>query len=207
MLFFVLGRIFSLFLDVIAVAQHADHEKDLEIVLLRQQLRILQRKHPHPPRVSRLEKLGLAILTARLIALGSDARSRVAHAVLVFKPDTVLKWHRELVRCKWTFLRRRPAGRPPVSPQLEALILRLANENPRWGYSKLHGELLKLGYTIGRSTVRDVLKRRRVPPAPQRVQRSTRWRTFLGHYKQQILACDFFTVETAWLKTIYVFFF
>ncbi len=87
------------------------------------------------------------------------------------------------------------------------MILRLAKENPRWGYSKLHGELLKLGFTIGRSTIRAVLRRGRVPPAPQRAQRGTSWRTFLGHYKQHILACDFFTVETAWLKTIYVFFF
>ncbi len=80
-------------------------------------------------------------------------------------------------------------------------------ENPRWGYSKLHGELLKLGFTTGRSTIRAVLRRGRVPPAPQRAQRGTSWHTSLGHYKQHVLACDFFTVETAWLKTIYVFFF
>ncbi len=87
------------------------------------------------------------------------------------------------------------------------LIKRLAEENPSWGYSKIHGELLKLGYSIGRSTVRDILKRHGVPPAPQRTKQGSSWRTFLSHYADQMLACDFFTVETAWLKTLYVLFF
>jgi putative transposase len=77
--------------------------------------------------------------------------------VPLFRPETVLKWHRELVRRKWTFARRRPGGRPPITAQLEALIVRLARENPGWGYSRIHGELGKLGFTVGRSTVRDVL--------------------------------------------------
>jgi len=71
----------------------------------------------------------------------------------------------------------------------------------------LHGELGKLGYTIGHSTVRDLLKRQHVPPAPARAKQSSNWRTFLAHYQQQMLACDFFTVETAWLQTLYVLFF
>ena len=75
------------------------------------------------------------------------------------------------------------------------------------GYRKLEGELGKLGYDIGRSTIRDVLKRRRVPPAPERGKHGSGWRTFLAHYQDQIVACDFFTVETAWLKTLYVLFF
>jgi len=118
-----------------------------------------------------------------------------------------LKWHRELVRRKWTLKKKAPLGRPPIPPDVEALLLRLANENPRWGDGKLEGELGKLGYDIGRSTIRDVLKRRRVPPAPERGKHGSSWRTFLTHYKDEILACDFFTVETAWLKTIYVLFF
>jgi len=83
----------------------------------------------------------------------------------------------------------------------------LAKENPRWGYSKIHEELLKLGYRIGRSTVRDVLKRHTMPPAPERRRSGSTWRSFLGHHTDHILACDFFTVETVWLKTIYVLFF
>ena len=134
-------------------------------------------------------------------------RARLGQVILLFKPDTLLKWHRELVRRKWTLKRAARRGQPPLSHELEALILRLAQENPTWGYGKLEGELGKLGYAIGRSTIRDVLKRQRVPPAPERAWRGSSWQTFLSHYKDEILACDFFTVETAWLKTLYVLFF
>jgi transposase InsO family protein len=127
--------------------------------------------------------------------------------LIVFKPDTVLKWHRELVRRKWTFKRRRSGGRPPLAAEIQGLIVQLARENPRWGYGKLQGELLKLGHSLSRSTIRDVLKRNQVPPAPTRRQAGSSWRAFLKHYQNQLLACDFFTVETARLKTLYVLFF
>jgi transposase InsO family protein len=90
---------------------------------------------------------------------------------------------------------------------LAALALRLARENPRWGYKRLQGELHKLGYRVGRSTIRDLLKRAGLPPAPQRSRRGSSWRTFCRHYQQQVLACDFFIVETALLRTIFVLFF
>ena len=180
------------------------HDKDIEILLLRQQLRILQRKHPQPPRISRWEKLTLVVLAGKLT---NRARARLGQVVLLFKPDTVLKWRRDLVRRKWTFKRQVARGRPAISTELEALILRLAKENPAWGYGKLEGELSKLGYDIGRSTIRDVLKRNHVPPAPERASHGSSWRTFLSHHKHEILACDFFTVETAWLKTVYILFF
>ncbi len=207
MIYFLLAHTFTFLLDLVATVRRSDQEKDLEILLLRQQLRILQRKHPHPPRLSRWEKLGLAVLAGKLIAAGGRARSRLNQIVLVFKPETLLKWHRELVRRRWTFSSRRRVGRPTITAELEALIVRLARENPAWGYSKLHGELLKLGYEVGRSTIRAVLRRRHVPPAPHRSQGGSGWRTFLSHYQDQMLACDFFTVETAWLKTLYVLFF
>ncbi len=207
MLFFLLAQVFSLLLDLIGLSRQTDHDKDLEILLLRQQLRILQRKQPQPPRISRWEKLILLILVGKLVALTTSARSRLSHVVLLFKPDTLLKWHRELVRRKWTFKKKAPLGRPPISAEVEALILRLAKENPTWGYGKLEGELSKLGHDVGRSTIRGVLKRRHVPPAPERSRQGTRWRTFLTHYKGEMVACDFFTVETAWLKTVYVMFF
>jgi putative transposase len=123
----------------------------------------------------------------------------------IFKPDTVLRWHREPVRRKWTFSRKGNPGRPKISPELEALIVRLAKENTRWGYDKIQGELLKLGHHLSASSIRSVLKRHRITPASERSTGT--WRTFLGHYKAQILACDFFTVETISLKTIYVLFF
>lgn len=207
MIFFLLAQAFSLLLDLLWVTRRADHDKELEILLLRQQLRILQRKHPHAPHISRWEKLTLVVLARKLTGLTTSVRSRLSQVVLLFKPDTLLKWHRELVRRKWTFKQQAPRGRPPISHELEALILRLAKENPTWGYGKLEGELGKLGYAIGRSTIRDVLKRQRVPPAPERAKRGSSWRTFLKHHKDEILACDFFTVETAWLKTLYVLFF
>ena len=91
------------------------------------------------------------------------ARARLVQLLFLFKPETVLKWHRELVRRKWTYKKSMPRGRPPISSELEALLLRLAEENPSWGYGKLEGELHKLGHDIGRSTSRAVLKRKRVP--------------------------------------------
>ncbi len=207
MIYFLLAHSFAFLLDLVAIARRSDHQKDLEILFLRQQLRILQRKHAHPPRISRWEKLTLAVLAAKLRAVGTSARSRLGQSVLGFKPETLLKWHRELVQRKWTFTHRRVGGRPPISSDLEALILRLAKENPRWGYSTIHGELLELDHDIGRTTVKDVLKRHRVPPAPERAQHASSWRAFLGHYQAQVLACDFFTVEAVWLQTLYVLFF
>ena len=207
MMFFLLAHAFSLLRDLIWLRHRTDHDKDVEILLLRQQLRILQRKQPHAPRISRGEKLIFVVLGGKLTSMTNSARARLSQIIFLFKPETLLKWHRELVRRKWTFRQGASRGRPRISPELEALILRLANENPRWGYGKLEGELFKLGYDIGRTTIKDVLKRRGVPPAPERAQRGSTWHSFLRHYQDQILACDFFTVETAWLKTLYVVFF
>jgi transposase InsO family protein len=98
-------------------------------------------------------------------------------------------------------------GRPRIKLELEALIVRLANENPGLGFEKLQGEFLKLGYDVGISTVRAVLERHHIPPAPERNRTHSNWRTFLSHYRRQMLACDFFTIETVFLKTIHVLFF
>jgi transposase len=98
--------------------------------------------------------------------------------MLIFKPDTVLRWHRKLVRRKWTFRRKGNPGRPKISSELESLIVRLAKENTRWGYDKIHGELLKLGHRIGVTSVRNVLKRCKVTPVSQRSNGS--WRSFLS---------------------------
>jgi putative transposase len=119
----------------------------------------------------------------------------------------VLGWHRALVRRKWTYRRPHRAGRPPVAPEVAALVLRLAGANPSWGYGKLQGELLKLGHQVSRSAIRNVLTRAQVPPAPERRRRGGSWRTFLRHYRDQMLACDLFTIETIGLHTLYVLFF
>ncbi len=206
MLYYLFARVFALLLDVLMMSWVSERQKDIELLLLRQQLRILQRKLNQSPRISRGEKLLLVVLTMKLAQLATTSQARLRQSLVLFTPATVLKWHRELVRWKWTFTQRRAPGRPRIAPDLEVMILRLAKENPRWGYSKIHGELYNLGYRVSRSTVRNVLKRQQLPPAPQRATPSS-WRTFLKHYQGQILACDFFTVETLWLKTIYVLFF
>ena len=109
------------------------------------------------------------------------------------------------MRRKWTFKRIQAGGRPRTAPEIEACIVQMARENPRWGYDRIQGELLKLGVDLDPTTVANIMRRHRIPPAPDR-GRST-WRAFLHHYKQQMLACDFFTVETVWLRTVYVLFF
>jgi len=206
-LFTVFAHLFSTLLDLLGLLARSEHEKDLEILLLRQQLRVLQRKQACPPRLSWWDKLPLALLAAKLVQSAKHSRARLSHSLLLFTPETVLRWHRELVRKKWTFPHRPAVGRPRLATEVEALILRLAQENPRWGYSKIAGELLKLGYRVGRSTIRDVLKRQHVPTAPMRARHSSTWRAFLRQHQQHLLACDFFTVETLRLQTLYVFFF
>ncbi|MEP7289086.1 MAG: integrase core domain-containing protein [Chloroflexota bacterium] len=205
MIFHWLLCFWSFVVDVALVRRMGDREKDLEILLLRQQLRIVERRQQRGPVLERWEKLPLVALTARLQAGTTDWRERLTATMLLFKPDTVLKWQRELVRRKWTFKQTNKSGRPRVDPEIERWIVRLVNENPRWGSERIHGELVKLGFRLDPKTVRNVMKRRHLPPSPQHGASS--WRTFLNHYKPYMLACDFFTVETVWLQTLYVLFF
>jgi transposase InsO family protein len=207
MVWSVVMHLVGLIVDLVSGARGEAEEKDLQIALLRHQVRLLQRRLPRPPRLSRWEKLTLAALAARLARLTHQSRAQLAQVLLLVRPETVLKWHRELVRRKWTCRRHVARGYPPVDAVLEALILRLAAENPRWGYGRLQGELAKLGHALGRSTVRDVLKRRHVPPAPLRGPQASTWRQFLAQHRDAVLACDFFTVETLFLKTLYALFF
>ncbi len=203
----ILAQFLSFLLDLAFVRRRFDRAKDVEILVLRHQLRVLQRRLPHPPRPSRWEKLALAILAIRLRDLARGLRIPWTQSILLFQPDTILRRHRQLVRQKWTFCQRRTPGRPSIAGDIEDMIVQLAGENPRWGYSRIHGELCKLGFDAGRFTVRDILKRHRIHPAPQRGPQSGSWRAFLGHYRHQMLACDFFTVETLLLRTVYVLFF
>ena len=194
-----------LIFDVFASIRLAPDEKDLQIALLRQQLRVLERKIKKKPRLSRPEKLMLVALTIRLQRQTQRWQQRLREALLLVQPDTLLKWHRQLVGRKWTFQHPHRGGRPRVECDVEALIVRIAQENPRLGYDKLQGELLKLGFKVHQSTVKNVLHRHGLLPAPQRGRSA--WRTFLKHYRQQMLACDFFTVEIPRLETLYVLFF
>lgn len=203
----LLARIIALVLACLVLRCRSERAKDLEILLLRHQLQILQRTSRRPPHFSHADKLLLASVATTLKAATAQTRGLWRRAIIVASPDTVLRWHRELVRRKWARPAPSSQGRPRIDGELEALILRLAHENPRWGYSRIHGELANLAYTVGRSTVRDVLKRHRVPPVPKRAIHPTTWRVFLARHRDQMLACDFFVVETAFLRTLYVLFF
>ena len=202
----MLAHLATLLIDLAIAGRRGDRDQALEIVLLRQQVRLLQRRRPRPLRLTRAEKLTLAVLTAALARLADGPRHQLDRCVLLFKPDTILAWHRALVRRKWTYRRTNRGGRPRISPEVEALILRLARENPRWGHRRIQGELGKLGYAVSASAVRAALRRHRVPPAPQR-RAASPWRDFIRAHKDQLLACDFFTVETLFLKTLHILFF
>jgi putative transposase len=191
--FLALHAVCSFLLDLAHVLTRSEQEKSVELVLLRQQLRLYERKTTQP-RPSRCEKVLLASLAARLPDL-----SRVA---LVFSPATLLRWHREIVKRKWTFDNRPRRGRPPISAACAELMLRLARENPRWGYGKIQGELRKLGHRVSRSAIKRLLRQHGLPPAPERG--TSTWRDFVGHYRDYIVACDFFTVDTLCLQRLYV---
>ena len=173
-----------------------EHAKDLEIVVLRHQLQVL-RRHVGRPRFRWSDRLFLAAASCHL--------ARETWRAFLVTPQTVLRWHRELVRRKWSRGAGRRPGRPSLAEATRALILRLARENPRWGYQRIQGELAKLGLRVSATAIRTLLGRHGLGPAPRRGGVS--WRVFLRQQAAGILACDFFTVETVWLKTLYVLFF
>ena len=203
---FILKHIFSTIFSFVNIRRSSEQDKDLEILILRQQLSILERKLNHPIRPNRVEKLTLAVLTTQLQSISQQTTEQLGSVIRIFKPETILRWHRDLVRRKWTYPKKNKGGRPPISKETENLIVQIARENSRMGYGKILGELLKLGFEVSEPTVRNVLERNGIQPAPVR-NGSIGWRHLMTHYKDQILACDFFTVETAFLQTFYVLFF
>lgn len=120
-------------------------------------------------------------------------------------PQTLLRWHRELMGRKWTFRKQGRPGRPGVEAQLQELILRVARENLRWGWVRIQGELRKHGYRVSATAIQSLLRQEGLGPAPRRS--GPTWAEFLRGQAAGILACDFFTVETVFLKTLYVLFF
>ena len=173
-----------------------DHvARDVELLVLRHQLRVLRRGHRLPLR------RGDRILLAAARRLLPRERWRC----FPVSPQPVLRWHRELVRRKWTYLQRRRAGRPRVRAEVTTLVLRLAKENPLWGYLRIQGELKKLGVLVSATAICSLLRRHGLQPAPRREGPS--WKEFLVQQAAGIVACDFFCVETVRLKTLYVLFF
>jgi putative transposase len=185
---------FSSVLRLLAGRWRSEFAKDVELLVLRHQLVVLGRRQPRPS----FRAADRAFLAA-LARMPPGRRRR-----LIVTPQTLLRWHRELVRRTWTRPRRRP-GRPRVDNLVRQLVLRFASENPRWGHRRIAGELLKLGLRISPSTVRRLLLAAGLEPAPRRSGPS--WREFLRQQAASMLACDFLTVETISLRRFYVLFF
>jgi putative transposase len=182
-------------IQLLALLARGGAAKDLEILVLRHQLTVLRRQVPRP----RLEPADRALLAAI-----SRVLPRSRWSCFFVKPETLLRWHRRLVAGAWTYPHRQP-GRPPLAREVEQLIVRLARENPRWGYQRIKGELRGLGIQVSATTIRVTLHRHGLDPAPRRT--TTTWRAFLRQQAAGIIACDFFTVDTVWLRRLYVLFF
>ena len=164
-------------------------DKNIEILTLRHQLAVLQRQASRP-RCTPADRAFLAAL------LHQFPRPMLRQLYLIVSPDTILRWHRTLLRCHHA-RRSRPQrpGRPRTVRSIRVLVLRMAHENPNWGYRRIHGGLAGLGITVAPSTVWEILKDNGIKPGPER-DRLT-WTTFLRSQAAAILAADFFEVQTS----------
>jgi putative transposase len=185
--------IFCQLLGWLVLLARRSASKNTELLVLRHEVAVLRRQVARP-RVDWADRAVLAGL-ARLLP-------RPTWDGMIVQPATLLRWHRDLVRRRWTYPHGR--GRPAVAMEIRDLVLRLARENPTWGYRRIHGELCRLGYGIGASTVWMILQRAGVAPAPARS--ALTWRQFLRAQAKGVLAVDFFTVDTVLLKRLYVLF-
>jgi putative transposase len=176
-----------------ALLARSEASKTAEILVLRHQVNVLRRQVGRP-RPSWADRAFLCAL-ARLLP-------KARRQILFGTPGTLLRWHADLVRRRWTGKRQR-SGRPPTSPSLRRVILRLAGENPGWGYRRIAGELAGMGHQIGASTVWAILKRAGIDPSPRRS--GPTWTEFLRGQAHGILACDFFHCDTVLLTRLYCF--
>ena len=185
---------FTRILQLVRLGQRDSDKLAIEIVMLRHEVAVLRRQVVRPvPRPS-----DRALLAGLGRLLDRQRRGR-----FFVQPETLLRWHRDLVRRRWT-PRHRP-GRPSIPGGTVAIIIRLARENPIWGYRRIQVELATMGVVIAPSSVWAILRRHGIDPSPMRS--GPTWAEFLSSQASSMLACDFFSVDTVLLKRLYVLFF
>jgi putative transposase len=185
---------FQRILQLVSLLFRSANSKELEIVVLRHELAVLRRQI-HRPTFRPADRW--------LLAAASRLLPRVKWSVFLVTPATLLRWHRWMVAKHWIYPRR--SGRPPIAKERRALIVRLAQENPRWGYQRIVGELKGLGIAVSATTVKKILREEHLGPAGTR--KGPSWREFLCAQAKSVIAVDFFTVDTVWLQRLYVLFF
>jgi putative transposase len=181
-------------LEFVALRIGSKELMELEIIVLRHELAILRRKTRRP---------AIAAIDRLFLSAASRLLPRMRWRSFIVTPATLLRWHRRLVAKRWTYAR--PVGRPPLRRETRDLVVRLARENPQWGYPRIVGELKGLGLTVSATTVRACRRAAGLGPAGKRGEMT--WREFVRAHRQSVLAVDFFTVETIWLQRLYVLFF
>ena len=181
-------------LELVALRYRSNAFKELEIVVLRHELAILRRRtrRPVPATSDRI-----------FLAAASRLVPRAMWRSFIVTPATLLDWHRRLVASRWTYAGR--PGRPSVRRDVRKLVVRLARENPRWGYQRIVGELKRVGIDVSSTTVRKILREAGLGPSGTRG--GPTWRAFLRAQGRTMIAVDFFTVDTVWLQRLYVLFF
>ena len=185
---------FQRVLQLVCLLFRSTEFKELEIVVLRDELAVLRRQ---------IERPTFRFADRWFLAAAARTLPRVRWSSFLVTPATLLRWHRRLVAKRWTYGRR--PGRPPIDGEVRVLIVRLARENPRWGYQRIVGELKGLGVVVSASTVKKILREEQLGPVGKR--RGPTWREFLRTQAASVIAVDFFTVDTVWLQRLYVLFF
>ena len=192
MLFALVYSMLRLLLDLVDVRLRV-HDPEAELLLLRHQHRVVRRQVRRPQ---------LTMADRTIMAALSQRMNRAALAGMLVQPETVLGWHRELVRRNWAaFGRRRGPGRPGLDPEIQELILQIARDNPRWGCVRVRGELLKLCHAVSATAIRKFLRRHRIGPAPLRSRQT--WKAFRRAQASAIVLTDFFSVGTVFLRRLY----